>query len=77
MKKTLTEAVAVGNATARAISFRNRDPRAPLYQNSQWKTGFIGGDYRWLDGDGHVRPQPRRAHGLLLHRDRQHARDGR
>ncbi len=29
MKKTLTEAVAVGNATARAITFRNRDPRVP------------------------------------------------
>ena len=27
MKKILTDAVAVGNATARAISFRNRDPR--------------------------------------------------
>ncbi|MES2438076.1 MAG: DUF1254 domain-containing protein [Verrucomicrobiota bacterium] len=52
MQKTLTEAVAVGNATARAISFRNRDPRAPIFPNSQWKTGFIGGDYRWLDGDG-------------------------
>ena len=52
MKKILTEAVAVGNATARAITFRNRDPRAPIYQNSHWKTGFIGGDYRWLDDDG-------------------------
>jgi hypothetical protein len=52
LKKTLTEAVAVGNATARAIGLRNRDPRAALYDNSQWKTGFIGGDYRWLDGDG-------------------------
>ena len=29
MKKILTDAVAVGNATARAIAFRNRDPRAP------------------------------------------------
>ena len=52
MKKTLTEAVAVGNATARTLSFHNRDSRAPIYKNSQWKTGFIGGDYRWLDGDG-------------------------
>ena len=32
--------------------FRNRDPRAPLYPNSQWKAAFIGDDYRWLDGDG-------------------------
>jgi len=52
MTKILTESVAVGNATARAISFRNRDPRGPLYENSQWKTGFIGGDHRWLDVDG-------------------------
>jgi hypothetical protein len=52
MKKTLTEAVAVGNATARALTFHNRDPRSYIYKNSQWKTGFIGGDYRWLDGDG-------------------------
>ena len=52
MKEILTEAAAVGNATARAITFRNRDPRAQLYKNSQWKVAFIGGDYRWLDGNG-------------------------
>jgi hypothetical protein len=52
MKKILTEAVAVGNATARAISFRNRDPRAPIFENSRWMTGFVGSDYRWLGGDG-------------------------
>lgn len=51
MKKTLTDAVAVGNATARAISFRSRDPRSPLYPNSRWVTGFIASDYRWLGGD--------------------------
>ena len=52
MKKILTEAVAVGNAPPAPISFRNRDPRSPLYPKSQWRTGFIGSDYRWLDGDG-------------------------
>ena len=52
MKKILTDAVAVGNATARAISFRNREPRTSVYPNSQWKTTFVGWDYRWLDGDG-------------------------
>ena len=52
MKMILTDAVAVGNATARAMTFRSRDPRAPIYPNSQWLTGFIGGDYRWVDGDG-------------------------
>jgi hypothetical protein len=52
MRQILTDAVAVGNATARAIAFRNRDPRSSLYPNSQWRAGFVGGDYRWLDGDG-------------------------
>jgi hypothetical protein len=51
MTKILTESVKVANATARAISFRNRDPRAPIYPNSQWRTGFIANDYRWLGGD--------------------------
>jgi hypothetical protein len=51
MKKILTDSVAVGNATARAISFRNRDSRAPLYPNSQWMAAFVGDDYRWLGGD--------------------------
>jgi hypothetical protein len=52
MTKILTEAVAVGNATARSIAFRNRDPRSPKYPGSQWRDGFIGSDYRWLDLDG-------------------------
>ena len=52
MKKILEDAVAVGNATSRSIAFRSRDPRSPIYPNSQWRTGFIGSDYRWLDGDG-------------------------
>ncbi len=34
MKKILTEAVAVGNATARAIVFANRDPRAYFFEVS-------------------------------------------
>ena len=51
MKKILTDSIAVGNATARAINFRNRDPRSPFYPNSQWRTGFIANDYRWLGGD--------------------------
>lgn len=52
MTKILTDAVAVGNATARSISFRSRDPRAALYPNSAWRISFIGDDYRWLGGDG-------------------------
>jgi hypothetical protein len=52
LKKILTQAVAVGNATARAIWLRPRDPSAYLFENSGWYTGFIGGDYRWLIDDG-------------------------
>lgn len=52
MTKLLTDAVAIANGTARAITFRNRDPRVVKYPGSQWKTTFINNDYRWLDGDG-------------------------
>jgi len=52
MKKTLTESVALGNAAARSIMFRSRDPRSFIYEGSQWKSAFVGGDYRWLGGDG-------------------------
>jgi hypothetical protein len=52
MREILTDAVAVGNATARAICFQAREPGVYLYENSAWKTGFIGGDYRWLRDDG-------------------------
>ncbi len=52
MKKILTDAVTVGNATARTIMFRPRDERTYLYPNSSWKTFFIGGDYKWLDMTG-------------------------
>ncbi len=52
MKKILTDAVAAGNATARAIWLRSRDQRTYFYENSGWYTGFVGGDYRWLDDKG-------------------------
>ena len=52
MKKILTDAVAVGNATARAVSFRARDPRISIYPNSQWQNMFGGADYRFLDDNG-------------------------
>lgn len=52
MKKILTEAVAIGNATARAISFHPRDPEAPIYPDSAWTNAFIGGDYQWLADGG-------------------------
>jgi hypothetical protein len=51
-KKTLIEAVAVGNATARAIAFRTPHEESYLYENSVWQEGFIGGDYQWLKDGG-------------------------
>jgi len=43
MKKILTEAAAVGDATARAIAFHTRDKDAYYYANSAWQLPFIGG----------------------------------
>jgi hypothetical protein len=50
MKKILTDAVAVGNATARTIVFANRNPDVKFYPDRQWFTGFEGGSYLFLDG---------------------------
>ena len=52
MQKILEEAIKVGNATARGIGLSPRDKNAYLYEGKQWYTGFVGKDYRWLDGDG-------------------------
>ncbi|MCE5299232.1 MAG: DUF1254 domain-containing protein [Methanoregulaceae archaeon] len=43
MKRILTEAAAVGDATARAIAYRWRLPEGFFYPNSAWRTGFLGG----------------------------------
>lgn len=43
MKKILTEAAVVGDATARAIAFHNRQQDAYYYPNSNWQLPFIGG----------------------------------
>lgn len=42
MKSILTDAAAVGNATARAILFDTRDKAAYYYPNSSWKMFFVG-----------------------------------
>jgi hypothetical protein len=52
MKKILTDAVAVGNATARALLWYERDKSTFLYENSYWKEGFIGGSYKYLKDKG-------------------------
>jgi hypothetical protein len=49
MRAILTDAVAVGNATARAIVFAQRDRRGFYYPDRQWKTNFIGGSSDFYD----------------------------
>ena len=43
MKKILTEAAAVGDATARANAFHARDRISYYYDNSNWQLPFVGG----------------------------------
>ncbi len=52
MKKLLTDAVAVGSATSRAIFWYERDESAFLYEDSYWKRGFVGGNYEFLKDEG-------------------------
>ena len=53
MKKILTEAAAVGDATARSLTYKSRLKDAFLYTNSAWVTPFIGGSYKF-EQDGAV-----------------------
>ena len=50
LKKTLTEAVAVGNAYARSNVFASRDPSTVIFKGRQWTTPFVGGSYQFLSG---------------------------
>lgn len=43
MKKILTEAALVGDATARTLTYRMRDKEAYYYEGSAWRTAFLGG----------------------------------
>ena len=52
MKKILTEAVAVANATARAIFWYERDKSEFLYEGSYWKRGYPGNNYQFLKNEG-------------------------
>jgi hypothetical protein len=61
MKKILTNAAAVANATARAIVFRSRQKEAYDFPNSAWFTCFIGGSYEFLSQPG-VRDLDARVH---------------
>ncbi|MFD2247823.1 DUF1254 domain-containing protein [Pontibacter ruber] len=48
MKAMLKEAATVGDATARAITYRMREKEAYLYENSAWRPFLVGG-YEFLD----------------------------
>jgi len=50
MKKTLTEAVAVGSAYARSNAWASRDPSTRIFKDRQWVTPFVGGSYQFLSG---------------------------
>ena len=52
MKKILIEAVAVGNATARALAFRPRLDGVYYFPDRQWFTNFAGGSYEFLKQPG-------------------------
>ena len=48
MKGILTEAAAVGNATARALSYRPRSREPYFYEDRQWYTAFVGGSHEFM-----------------------------
>jgi hypothetical protein len=50
LKKVLVEAAAVGDATARTVTYRTREKEAYFYPNSAWVTPFIGGSYTFEQG---------------------------
>jgi hypothetical protein len=52
MKKILTEAAAIANATARAVTFRPRSKAAYYYPDSAWFTVMPGGSYEFLLAPG-------------------------
>ncbi|MDA0975597.1 MAG: DUF1254 domain-containing protein [Planctomycetota bacterium] len=52
MRRILDDAAKIGNATARALSFRSRSETASIYPGSVWFSAFDGEDHRWLIDDG-------------------------
>lgn len=64
MKKILTEAAALGDATARAISYRLRDRQGYFFDNSNWGRAFFGGyKFEWQPGEIELQPRFRRTCG--------------
>jgi hypothetical protein len=54
MKKILREAAAVGDATARAITYRSRIPEAFYYPNSTWRQWLGGYKFESQPGVSHL-----------------------
>jgi hypothetical protein len=52
MQKIMADGVAIGNATARALLLNPRNRAAYYYDDSQWFSAFVGGDYQWLIDGG-------------------------
>ncbi len=51
MKKILTEAAAVGDATARTISYRFRQKEGYFFDDLNWRLAFVGGyQFEWQPG---------------------------
>jgi hypothetical protein len=51
MKKILTEAAAVGDATGRAIAYRMREREGYYFEDSNWRLAFVGGyKFEWQPG---------------------------
>ncbi|MFO1035980.1 MAG: DUF1254 domain-containing protein [Geminicoccaceae bacterium] len=51
MRKILTEAAAVGDATGRTLFYRNREKEALFFEDRNWKRPFIGGyKFEWQPG---------------------------
>jgi hypothetical protein len=48
MRRILSLAAPLGAATARAITYKPRDPAAYLYPGSNWLNAFVGGSYEFL-----------------------------
>jgi hypothetical protein len=49
MKRILTEAAAIGNATARALIFTPRRNSAFAYDDRNWTVPFAGGSHEWMN----------------------------
>jgi hypothetical protein len=54
MKKLLDEAAAIGNASARSLSFRPRDREVYFYPDRQWYTAFVGGNHEFKNNGEQV-----------------------